>query len=139
MSITVFIKNYLRCTINSIRHFYFSEQVFTFKLGSVAYTVKNSKIIKMILITLFLSLSVVKSQINKSEFIYRVKTGYYSLQETGIKNFSFWITSDMFKNNTKSIFKDKEVVIEVDNKGQEGIIQGAIKLYGASWVKKHIE
>ena len=73
-----------------------------------AAAVKYKKFFKIVIFMISLVFSLA-AQIDESEFLYRIKTNYYSLQSKGIKNFSFWVTSDMFKNNTKEIFQGKEI------------------------------
>jgi hypothetical protein len=66
------------------------------------------KFVYYIIIMIWL-ISLINPQINESEFLYRVKTSYYSLQASGIKNYSSWITSDYFKENSKKNFTGNDV------------------------------
>ena len=47
------------------------------------------------------------AQFNESEFIYRTRNKYYTLEDTGLDNFSSWITSETFADQAKKIFKQE--------------------------------
>ena len=53
------------------------------------------------------------SQINESEFIYKVKTNYHSLKNTDLDNFSSWVTSNVILESAKDISKEVIFPLEI--------------------------
>jgi hypothetical protein len=53
------------------------------------------------------------SQFNETEFIYRVKTNYHSLKNTGLDNFSCWVTSNVFMEAAEGISEDEIFPLEI--------------------------
>ena len=67
----------------------------------------------IILIFLFIIISNLNAQFNESEFIYRVKTIYHSLNLTSLDNFSSWVTSDIFLEAVKDDSKEEVYPVEI--------------------------
>ena len=52
------------------------------------------------------------AQVNEPEFFKRVNTIYYALELTDLNNFSSWISSNIFEETTKDLYKDEIYPIE---------------------------
>lgn len=52
------------------------------------------------------------AQVNEPEFFNRVNTSYYALELTDLNNFSSWISSNIFEETTKDLYKDEIYPIE---------------------------
>jgi len=53
------------------------------------------------------------AQVNEPEFFNRVNTSYYALELTDLNNFSSWISSNIFEETTKDLYKDEIYPIEL--------------------------
>ncbi len=52
------------------------------------------------------------AQINEPEFFNRVNTNYYTLELTNLNNFSSWISSNIFEETVRDLYKDEIYPIE---------------------------
>lgn len=66
-----------------------------------------------ILLIIFIFSNSLFSQFKKEEFLYRAKTIYHSLRVQGLENFSCWVTSDLFLEETKETYKDELYPLEI--------------------------
>ena len=53
------------------------------------------------------------AQFNETEFFNRVKTIYHSLRLTGLNNFSSWVTSNVFREQTKEFYEQEVFPLEI--------------------------
>jgi hypothetical protein len=72
----------------------------------------RSKLISLIILITFLT-NLAYSQFNQEEFLYRAKSIYHSLRVKGLENFTCWVTSDLFLESTKAIYKEEVYPLEV--------------------------
>ncbi len=72
----------------------------------------QSKIVIPIIMIILFSNSLY-SQFNQEEFLYRVKTIYHSLRVQGLENFTCWVTSDLFLEETKETYKEELYPLEL--------------------------
>ena len=68
---------------------------------------------KLIIIPLIFVHITLYAQIDEPTFFNRINTMYYALEETDLKNFSGWLTSNVFEETTKGFYKDEIFPLEV--------------------------
>ena len=77
---------------------------------------RNCAVFKLyfkIIFLIFVSSAYSQVRFNESEFLYRVRTIYHSLRSSGLINFSSWVTSNIFLDETKDIFNQEIFPIEI--------------------------
>jgi len=69
--------------------------------------------ISLVITIIIISSSSLYPQFNKDEFLYRTRTIYHSLQVQGLDNFTSWVTSDLFLEDTKEIYNEEIYPLEI--------------------------
>jgi hypothetical protein len=66
-----------------------------------------------IVVLLSLNFSAVNAQFSDKEFFSRLDTNYFSLEAAKLSNFSTWVTSNVFRENTKDLFEEEVSPLEL--------------------------